>query len=184
MASIFGHIVASTALGKAFFPKTTSPATLLLCAFCAAAPDLDVLAFHFGIPYGSPWGHRGWTHSLLFAGVFGCLMGLIFNALQTKQRRAGMALCAWCVLSTLSHPLLDMLTDGGRGCALWWPFSVERIFFPQRPIVVSPLGAEAFFSTWGMEVLRSELCWIGLPALALVGVSALCRWLRACLKFY
>lgn len=30
-------------------------------------PDLDVIAFHFGIPYSAPFGHRGATHSLLDA---------------------------------------------------------------------------------------------------------------------
>ncbi|MCC6281946.1 MAG: metal-dependent hydrolase, partial [Saprospiraceae bacterium] len=85
MASIFGHIAASSALGYAGFPKEVRPATLLLAGFLAFAPDLDVLAFHYGVPYGSQWGHRGWTHSLVFTVVLGACTGLIFNYLQRNK---------------------------------------------------------------------------------------------------
>lgn len=81
----------------------------------------------------------------------------------------------WFVLATASHPLLDMLTTGGRGCALWWPFSDERLFFPVRVIQVSPLGARAFFSEWGLSVLYSEAFWIGLPCLVLLALRRLLR---------
>lgn len=165
MASLFGHVAASTALGLAFFPKQVRPATLLLAGFCAFAPDLDVLSFRYGIPYESIWGHRGWTHSLVFAIALGGLMGLMLKFLDKKS---GTALTAWLMLSTASHPLLDMMTNGGRGVALWWPFSEERIFAPFRPIQVSPLSAGDFFSAWGLEVLASEVIWIGFPALVLV----------------
>ena len=30
-----------------------------LVGMCAVLPDADVLAFRFGIPYESVWGHRG-----------------------------------------------------------------------------------------------------------------------------
>lgn len=167
MASVFGHVAASTTLGMAFFPKAVRPATVVLAGFCAFAPDMDVLAFHFGIPYNSQWGHRGWTHSIVFALVFGSLLALIFNYLQ-KSKTSYSQLLLWCILSTLSHPLLDMMTNGGRGCAIWWPFLHDRLFFPFRPIQVSPLGAGAFFSEWGIRVLASEFFWIGVPAFALV----------------
>lgn len=163
MASIFGHIAASCALGAAFFPAQARPAVLATAAFCAAAPDLDVLAFRFGVHYESIWGHRGWTHSLVFAAG----LGLLAAVALFRQRPDFWKIALFCILATLSHPLLDMLTNGGRGCALWWPLSDGRLFFPLRPIQVSPLGAGAFFSEWGLEVLRSEAVWIGLPALAL-----------------
>ncbi|MDI8954364.1 metal-dependent hydrolase, partial [Salmonella enterica subsp. enterica serovar Anatum] len=35
----------------------------------AMLPDADVLAFKFGVAYGNVFGHRGFTHSLLFAFV-------------------------------------------------------------------------------------------------------------------
>jgi inner membrane protein len=167
MASIFGHIAASTALGFSIFPKQTRTATLLMAGFCAFAPDLDVLAFRFGISYESQWGHRGFTHSIFFALVFGAVMTLLLKALSPKDT-VGYRTAAFLILCTLSHPLLDMLTNGGLGCALWWPYSAERLFFPSRPILVSPMSIGGFMSGWGVRVLLSELLWIGLPALALV----------------
>jgi inner membrane protein len=168
MASIFGHVAASTAIGYAFFPKQLRPVTLLAAGFCAFAPDLDVLAFRFGIAYESQWGHRGWTHSAVFALLFGMLVGWAVSA--GKRGQTG-SLMLWLVLSTLSHPLLDMLTNGGRGCALWWPFSLKRLFFPWRPVQVSPVSVSDFVSEWGLAVLASEFIWIGLPALALVALA-------------
>jgi len=168
MASIFGHIIASTAIGYAVSPRQARLSTFLLAGFCAFAPDLDVLSFSYGIPYSSPWGHRGWTHSVAFALFLGSIMGLIWGFFRKSNSKETLSLIVWLILSTLSHPLLDMCTNGGLGCALWWPFSHERLFFPHHPILVSPLGASAFFSRWGLEVLWSELKWIGFPALILV----------------
>jgi inner membrane protein len=172
MASIFGHVAASTALGYSLFPSQTRTVTLMMAGFCAFAPDLDVLAFRYGIPYESQWGHRGWTHSVFFALIFGVLMAELLRLIYPKSQ-AGWRTALFFILCTLSHPLLDMLTNGGRGCALWWPFSHERIFFPYRPILVSPMGIGGFFSEWGLRVLLSELFWIGLPALGLVLLSRL-----------
>lgn len=165
MASLFGHIMASTALGYVAFPKQVRPLTLIAAGACAFAPDLDVLAFRWGIPYQSDWGHRGWTHSLVFASVLGSLVALLFYWWE-EQRNRGLWL--WLVLSTASHPLLDMLTNGGRGVALWWPFSSARLFFPFRPVQVSPLSVSDFMGAWGLEVLYSEVVWIGFPALLLI----------------
>ena len=168
MASIFGHVAASTALGYAFFPKAVRPVTLALAGFAAFAPDLDVIGFALGIPYNSPLGHRGFTHSAAVTLFFGVLLGVIYQKVKPSTPIPVNTLLLWLAISCLSHPLLDMLTDGGRGCALWWPFSEERIFFPVRPILVSPLGASSFFSAWGLRVLLSEFFWIGVPSLALV----------------
>jgi inner membrane protein len=34
-------------------------------------PDIDVIAFSFGIPYEAMFGHRGFTHSFFFAALVG-----------------------------------------------------------------------------------------------------------------
>ncbi len=183
MASIFGHVAASTAIGYAFFPKQVRPITLVVAGFCAFVPDLDVLSFRFGIPYESEWGHRGWTHSLLFALVVGSLIGMIaqwgvrrWSMSPTVAKADDTKLVIWCMASMLTHPFLDMLTNGGRGVALWWPFSANRLFFPWHPIQVSPLSIHDFFTPWGLEVLASEVLWIGLPCVALVWMMRLYRF--------
>jgi inner membrane protein len=42
-------------------------------------PDADVLAFKPGVAYGNIFGHRGFTHSLLFAFVVPIFCVLIGN---------------------------------------------------------------------------------------------------------
>jgi inner membrane protein len=37
--------------------------------FCSVIPDLDAIGFRFGIHHGDFWGHRGFTHSLVFAAL-------------------------------------------------------------------------------------------------------------------
>ena len=40
---------------------------LWMGAICTIVPDFDVIGFAFGVSYGDVLGHRGFTHSLLFA---------------------------------------------------------------------------------------------------------------------
>jgi inner membrane protein len=77
-----------------------------------------------------------------------------------------------CFVSCASHAFLDAMTNGGLGVALFWPFSLERIFLPFRPIQVSPIGVGSFFTEWGLRVIASELVWVLLPALALGAIGA------------
>ena len=134
-------------------------------------PDLDVIAFGFGIEYGSMFGHRGITHSLAFAILVGLAVPTLFF-LSAQIPKWTLALYFAAV--TVSHPLLDMLTNGGLGVALFAPFSNERFFFPWRPIEVSPIGA-GFFSERGLSVVASEALWIWVPSILIVAVSWLAR---------
>jgi len=56
----------------------------------------------------------------------------------------------------ITHPLLDAMTDGGLGVMLLFPFSEARLFFPWRPIHVSPLSIVRFFDQ-AAYILWSEL---------------------------
>jgi inner membrane protein len=127
-------------------------------------PDLDVVAFGFGIPYGHMFGHRGFSHSIVFAALAGGLA-----ALANRQASARMNLRVWGFLffCALSHGLLDAFTNGGLGIGLLIPFSEERFFFAVRPIQVSPLDLRRFLSGQGGTVLQNELLVVWLPALLL-----------------
>jgi inner membrane protein len=59
------------------------------------APDLDVIAFAVGIPYQAPFGHRGASHALLTALVFGVAIGLALS----NRRHA----IFWATLVLTSH---------------------------------------------------------------------------------
>ncbi|QQR86140.1 MAG: metal-dependent hydrolase [Flavobacteriales bacterium] len=170
MPSAFGHAVAALAIAKASPRVAFTVRTALLGVLCAVVPDADVVAFSLDIPYEHVLGHRGITHSFAFAAVLAWMVGFSY---PVAQRSFGL----WLVffLATASHPLLDMCTSGGLGCALFAPFHNARYFFPWRPIAVSPIEASAFFGEWGLRVLKSEALWIGLPSLAVVLVST---WLK------
>ncbi len=138
-------------------------------AICSVIPDLDVIGFRFGIRYGDFWGHRGFTHSILFAALLASAATLtVFHHVSPGLDRLRM--CIYLFLATASHGFLDAMTDGGLGVAFFAPFDNNRYFLPFRPIHVSPIGAGRFFTHRGLEVLQSELLWIWLPA-ALVALS-------------
>ncbi len=134
-------------------------------------PDADAIAFVVGIPYGSMLGHRGITHSIAFCALSGLVAGMIasvkphgqFRSVKPHGQFRGTVLILYFTLVTLSHPLLDAMTNGGRGVALFAPLSDARYFAPWRPIEVSPIGIR-FFSERGLEVLASEIVWVWLPA--------------------
>ena len=96
MASIFGHVLASFAFGKGFSKSIVNWKFLLLGIGCAILPDADVIGFSFGIKYGSFWGHRGFSHSHLFAFILGFLIyGLVLftwgdDVLPTENAKYGM----------------------------------------------------------------------------------------------
>ena len=172
MASIFGHAVAAFALGKGFSKIIVNWKFLLLGIICSILPDADVIGFSFGIKYESFWGHRGFSHSLLFALILGVLITAIFyrKDLVTKK---GIVLIFFFTMCTASHAVLDALTTGGLGIAFFSPFDTTRYFFPWRPIQVSPIGVERFFSERGIKVVLSELIWIGIPSLFYIIITLL-----------
>jgi|TARA_R110002049_G_scaffold7817_9_gene44172 inner membrane protein len=123
----------------------------------AMLPDADVIGFGFGIDYADRWGHRGATHSLAFAAA----AALAATALLRPERYGVAAL--FLFVSMASHGLLDMLTNGGLGVALFWPLETVRHFAPFTPIAVSPIGLSDFISARGIKVLYSEAIWIWIP---------------------
>jgi inner membrane protein len=133
----------------------------------ALLPDVDVYGFRLGVRYAEPWGHRGATHSLVFALAATGIVALLAKAARLPVRRT--ALIALVVVG--SHALLDTLTDGGLGCALLWPFSNERFFAPWTPLPVAPIG-RAFISMDGLRVAAVEL-------VALSPVLAYACWPRS-----
>ena len=164
MASAFSHAIVALAMGKALRNKELSWRELSLGAFCSALPDLDVIGLYFGIQYGDMWGHRGMTHSIVFAAVLaGCLAGVWY---RSRGAFAMMGVFLYFFLCTASHGVLDAMTNGGLGVAFFSPFDTTRYFFPIRPVLVSPIGVSEFFSAYGVRILFSEALWIWLPACA------------------
>lgn len=163
MASAFGHAILAVTIGHSFSQKNDHWKFWSLGVMCTILPDADVLSFQLGIPYESFWGHRGFSHSFLFATLTGLLVVLTFYP-RKLMSLAGFGLCCYFSLCTASHGILDAMTTGGLGVAFFSPWDETRYFFPWRPIQVSPIGIANFFSERGMKVLLSEFIWIVIPS--------------------
>ena len=176
MASAFGHVAVAYAMGKTLDATWASTRFWVFSVLCCVLPDADVLGLLMGIPYEHVLGHRGITHSIVFA----MLVGLVVPCFVVPNSPIGskpyVVLAIYFGLVTMSHGLLDALTDGGLGIAFFAPFDSTRYFFPWRPITVSPIGLSQFISSSGMRVLLSEMVWIGIPvACWLLGLRGMKR---------
>src|SRR5262245_24789990 len=178
MPTILGHAAVPLALGLGLGRPPISRRLLVARVVASALPDADVLGFGLGIAYSDGFGHRGATHSLVFA----LLLGLAAVALARPLGAGRGAAFAFVAVCAASHGLLDMFTNGGYGVALWWPLSAERLFAPWQPIEVSPIGLRLFASERGLEVLGSELIWVWLPAAAACAAAWLARRGHASLR--
>jgi inner membrane protein len=163
LATGFSHAAAALSLGSWFYYRGIPKQFWVAGALCSMVPDVDVVGFHFGIPYGDFWGHRGFTHSLLFAVLLATFV-VIFWLRRLLDGASLFRIWSYLFLATASHGLLDAMTDGGLGVAFFSPFNNDRYFLPWRPIRVSPLGFGRFFTERGFAVLQSELLWIWFPA--------------------
>jgi inner membrane protein len=163
MPSVFSHAIAAVAVGGVAVGGPSRLVIRALGAICAVVPDLDVVSFHFGLPYGHMLGHRGLSHSLLFAAGLASIMTVLVRRTQMVSR-SGPRLWAFFFLTTASHGVLDAMTTGGLGVAFFAPFSDARYFFPWRPITVSPISVHEFFGPRGLRVMWSELGWVWVPS--------------------
>ncbi|MCP4679574.1 MAG: metal-dependent hydrolase [Deltaproteobacteria bacterium] len=172
MPTTLGHAMVGLGCGAFAYnkelPKRANLSMLATLGGLSVLPDLDVIAFGLGIPYRHLFGHRGFFHSLLFVGLCALVSWVIFRMsikLYSEKTPAWHSLMIFLVVA-ISHPLLDMMTNGGLGIALFAPFSEERFFLPMRPIPVSPIGISwrlySIFA-WEAAVLGPVVAvtWIG-----------------------
>jgi inner membrane protein len=145
---------------------------------CSVIPDLDVIGFRLGVRYGDFWGHRGFTHSLVFALLTAgaaVVVGFRHRAPEIDRLR----LIGYLFLATASHGVLDAMTNGGIGVAFFSPFDNARYFLPWRPILVSPISVGRFFSPQAQAILASEFLWIWIPAGLLAASMLMLRRIKA-----
>jgi inner membrane protein len=168
MPTIFSH--PAVAIGIAPWFRRIPRSLLILGVICSAVPDIDTASFAFGIPYEHPIGHRGVTHSLLFALLHAACVAFAYRR-YARDAVTFRAVFLFLLLTIASHGILDAMTTGGKGIGFFIPFSSQRFFLPFRPIQVSPIGAVDFAEEAG-PVLRSEAIWVWLPFLC-VGAAGL-----------
>ena len=169
MPSVFAHPFVAVALAPWWRRSGMSWGLCVVGGVCAVLPDADVFGYWLGVPYDAALGHRGFSHSFVFAALMAALLTSVRAWLAPL---ASTSLVFWFLFAcTASHGLLDAATDGGRGVAFLSPFSNERYFLPWRPIAVSPLSVSRFFTARGMAVAWTELTWVVLPALVVGGLG-------------
>ena len=171
MPSVVTHLAVPLAVAVAYGQRYVSRRLLLAGASASILPDVDSLGLDLGIPYGHILGHRGLSHSILFALLLAVCAALLYRTLRSARSAA----FAVVLISCASHGLLDAATSGGLGVAFLSPLSNHRYFLPWRPIAVSPLDVDLFFSAWGLRVLRSETLCVWLPCALLGGLGYLIR---------
>ncbi|MFP5348436.1 MAG: metal-dependent hydrolase [Gammaproteobacteria bacterium] len=172
MPTILSHPAVPLAIGIAAGSRIV-PARLLFAGMIASVlPDLDVVAFRLGIGYSHEWGHRGASHSLVFA----LLLAVMALVVAPRLRIRPCVAFSFVFAAAISHGLLDMLTTGGLGVALLWPFTDARFFFPIQVIEVSPLSLRRFFGQPGVAALTSELIWIWAPAVVATASAYVIRY--------
>ncbi len=154
MPTVLSHIAVPLAArfgaGKNLIPDPFAVTGLILCIL----PDVDVITFRLGIPYAAGLGHRGFSHSLLFAGPVSLVGSLLLKAFKVTSRKSYLFL----FLAAASHGILDAFTNGGYGIAFFWPWSETRYFAPVQMIQVSPLrqvGTSLNMSISQFEILPS-----------------------------
>lgn len=185
------HAFVAVAVGRAAFKGKLPWRFWPVAAICSALPDLDIGLMSHGVEYGDLWGHRGMSHSILFAIILSFVVSTwlfrLWWAEDSKARindipmlwasRRWWALFAFFSLITASHGFLDAFTNGGLGIAFFSPFDTKRYFMPWNPIEVSPIGLRDFVKNGGLDTVRSELFWIWLPVgVVTAGIVAVRRF--------
>jgi inner membrane protein len=176
MPTILTHGFVSALLGKSFAVNRVPARFWFLWVLCSILPDTDVLGFPLGISYEDVLGHRGFSHSLVFALVLSLIVSFLAFP-RVPQRWTRFLLFCYFFVVTASHGLLDAMTDGGLGVAFFAPFDDTRYFLPFRPIKVSPIGL-SFFSARGLDVIWSEFLWVCVPGTIIAAAFFSLRKLR------
>jgi inner membrane protein len=171
--TVITHAFVGTALGQVGPPTVPRWRLAFALAVLSVLPDLDVVAFHLHIPYDHWLGHRGLSHSLLFAIVVAAVIARVEFRQLNLSTTHWWAVFGLCFVALASHGPLDALTDGGLGVAFFLPFDNSRYFFPVRPLKVSPIGLSNFLGGPALAVLRSEFVYVWLPVAAAVALVKL-----------
>jgi inner membrane protein len=163
MCTIYTHGVVGLGAGT-LFARSKMPASFwLLAALLPMLPDADSF---WDAPYGTMLGHRGFTHSLLFALAVALAAGAL---LRHRLRYVPLVIFIFIIIG--SHGILDAFTDGGFGIPLLWPFSNHRVG-PWGPIHVSDIGLE--LPDWRTSrTVQTELLYVWLPVAIIVAVRTI-----------
>ncbi len=122
MPTIITHALTGYLATYIFRSKRLKQNLIIWSLLCPVIPDLDVITFAFEISYGDFWGHRGFSHSLVFALVLSVIIVvLVFRSFALRGKPKIFLILYFFVL-TASHGILDALRGSTteqvlRGCS-------------------------------------------------------------------
>lgn len=148
------QIVLGGAIGELVAGKKLGNKAILWGAIAGTIPDLDVFVRVFYHPIEAALVHRGFSHSILFAVIFGPLMGWILD--RATQKKYGLRL--WIKLffwGIITHPMLDMFTN--YGTQFFWPLDYRITF--NSVFVIDPLYTLPFMFLliWAMRLDKESI---------------------------
>jgi inner membrane protein len=180
VASASTHFIVGAALAlpalrsarlMALLPRWALPVSAGLLAM---VPDIDLENRRlFGLQPSSMFSHRGVFHSPFFLILLAAVLALIVA--RGSSRDTFMYLWLLWAGCMLTHPLLDAMTDGGRGVMLLIPFARTRLHLPWRPIHTP--GSEVGLLARAFMIRSSEIPFCA--AAIVIGVSGLLLRKRA-----
>ncbi len=168
MPTVITHAAVPLCLGLGLGTNVIPPRLLFAGIVLAMLPDADVLAFKFGVAYGNIFGHRGFTHSLLFA--LGGADTLRAGRPTMVQGQPDALLAVFNRVAAVAQPAgfdHHRREKASAGCG---PRSDERFFAPWQVIKVAPFALSRYATPYGHEVIISELLWVWLPGMVLMGM--------------
>lgn len=178
MPSAFSHSAVALAIGAMILPSRQDTRLWFAGAACAVVPDIDALGRPFG--FGDfDWlgGHRGITHSLVFAAV--CSLVISYALRNHRLRRGSVRIWTFFFLCFALHGVVDALAAYGPGVSFLAPFSHTRFTFRWQPIDPAALNAGRRGPLLrSIGVFQSEFLWIWVPCFTAVAAFYLVRFNR------
>lgn len=164
MASVLAHAAVPLIARRAFdFPRPLGRKLDVLAVLCAIWPDLDYATLAFEVRPNELLGHRGLTHSLFVAVLVGLAASLAF-----RGARAWRTIALFLVGAAASHGLVDAMTTGDVGVALFAPLESGRHMLPLKLVATCPGGLDEWLGFWGLLTIANELLYIVLPVALIV----------------
>ena len=153
MASV-GHLAVGMLVGRVYAGHAPGQRRMAVAAGGALAllPDADVFGVALGLADQGFWGHRGYSHTLAFAGLVALAA---FALLRRRVPDPGFA-AVLAFVAVASHCVLDAMTYDSRGIAFFWPMVEQRVSLPLQIIPPAPHGL-AYLSWRGVEATAVEL---------------------------
>ena len=147
------HIIASIPMNSTVMRKTNTKKILFWSFVIAVIPDLDLIG---NVPINNIFGHRGFTHSLIFALLLTLLASVMFWREFKNDKSRFYLISLNFLLVAMMHPFLDAGTDRNYGVAFFSPWSNHRYSLPWAPINDKALGLWNYYVLGWWEIFKVE----------------------------